>query len=716
MIPCHRSTPPRTHVGDNAAETDQGGQVVDQGAPAARRQMIPRQRRTKTVPTEPARKSARLTDTTTAITVLQHAHERVAAKNLEPAEEEAQAALALAVFRKEVEAARKVGTTVESSPAAAGATSVMELGGDDSLVEVPVLAATRANMGGKKLAKWETLFLLCSLVADTIIGSDHSPLILSSGEEFRKRSPRFFFEQGWLARPDFGDLVSAKWREQALDCEADGTSLDDEGWALRYHLEDQLTHLSKVEEEYWRQRSRVTWLTKGDANTAFFHAFVNGRCRKCAITRLTTDSGILVEPLELQEQIYEFYRALMGSTGEPPLLHLSSSFWHASGQVLGGENDSLMIAFSGEEIDAVLGSMKVDTAPGRDGFPVAFFKRFWHLVKPFIMDIANGFTLGRVDIARLNFGILSLTPKVSAAEDIKQFRSIALINVIFKFVAKSYATRLSPIAPWTIICSQSAFIKGLHIHEGVISLQEIIQESKSMKLRGVFLKLDFEKAYDRVNWPFLREILLGKGFEPAWVHRALSLVLGGQTAISINGEIGNYFRNGRGVRQGDPLSPVLFDYIVEDLASILDKARGAGHIAGMISHLIPRGSLICRSQFWKSIQKLKHLFRLGAKHRVFDSKATSFWRDWWQGSGPLCERFPTLFAVAADQDISVASARHGEAWHLPLRRALGHGDRVAWVNLMREVWKLVARRKDREAVECAIGRIRTLHSTIRDSE
>jgi hypothetical protein len=212
------------------------------------------------------------------------------------------------------------------------------------------------------------------------------------------------------------------------------------------------------------------------------------------------------------------------------------------------------------------------------------------------MDIANGFALGRVDIARLNFGILTLIPKVSGAENIKQFRPIALINVIFKFVAKAYATRLSPIAHRTISRAQSAFIKGRHIHEGVLSLQEIVHETKARKLRGVFLKLDFEKAYDRVNWPFLREVLLGKGFEPAWVHRALSLVSGGQTAISINGDIGNYFCNGRGVRQGDPLSPILFDYVVEALASILDKARGAGHIAGLIPHLIPGGSLTCNMQ------------------------------------------------------------------------------------------------------------------------
>ena len=259
-----------------------------------------------------------------------------------------------------------------------------------------------------------------------------------------------------------------------------------------------------------------------------------------------------------------------------------------------------MITFTGEDMDAVLKSMKVDTAPGPDGLPVVFFKTFWSLVKPFIMAITNGFALERVDLSRLNFGILTLIPKVPGAEDIRQFHPIALINVIFKFIAKAYALRLSPIAHRTISRTQSAFIKGRHIHEGILSLQEIVHEVKSKKLRGVFLKLDFEKAYDRVKWPFLREVLLRKGFDPGWVHCAMGLVSGGQTAIAINGEVGYFFRNGRGVRRGDPLSPLLFDFVVEALAAILDVAKVAGHIKGMVPHLVPGGYHICSTRMTRS--------------------------------------------------------------------------------------------------------------------
>ena len=129
-----------------------------------------------------------------------------------------------------------------------------------------------------------------------------------------------------------------------------------------------------------------------------------------------------------------------------------------------------MLTFTEEELDSVLKNIKTDTALGPDGFPVSFFKVFWSMVKPLVLRILNAFALGRVDIARLNFGVLTLIPKVVGADDIRQFRPIALINVIFKFVAKAFALRLSPIAHSTISVTLSTFIKGRLIQEGIVSL------------------------------------------------------------------------------------------------------------------------------------------------------------------------------------------------------------------------------------------------------
>ena len=178
----------------------------------------------------------------------------------------------------------------------------------------------------------------------------------------------------------------------------------------------------------------------------------------------------MTDPVALQAHIYDFYRALMGFEGEESLFRLTPNLWDEQGRVSEAENNSLMLSFTEKEMDVVLASMKVDTPPRPDGFPVVFFKRFWALVRPCVLAIANGFALGRVDLSRLNFGVLTLIPMVQGAEDIRQFRPIALINVIFKFVAKAYAIRLSPIAHRTISKTQSAFIKGRQLHEGVVSL------------------------------------------------------------------------------------------------------------------------------------------------------------------------------------------------------------------------------------------------------
>jgi hypothetical protein len=229
------------------------------------------------------------------------------------------------------------------------------------------------------------------------------------------------FLKGWSA--NLGkDSKEAKAkllaRIQQLDTLADGVGLDEDGWALRYHLEGQMMEMLSREEEYWRQRGRQQWLLQGDANTKKIHAFANGRKRKCVIHALSSDNGLVSEPAAIQSLIYDFYQGLMGSE-EEKLLSLSPYLWVGDSLVSPQENDDLMRSFTAEELDWILKDTKSDTAPGPDGLPVIFFKKFWPLLRKEVLAILNGFVLGTVDIARLNFGILSLIPKVLGADNIK---------------------------------------------------------------------------------------------------------------------------------------------------------------------------------------------------------------------------------------------------------------------------------------------------------
>lgn len=144
--------------------------------------------------------------------------------------------------------------------------------------------------------------------------------------------------------------------------------------------------------------------------------------------------------------------------------------------------------------------------------------------------------------------------------------------------------------------NQTCFIKGKNILEGVLVLHEVIHELRSKKKKGLILKIDFEKAYDRVRWDFLEEVMRGKGFPNQWINWVMQTVEGGKVCVNVNGERSPYFRTFIGLRQGDPLSPLLFDIIADSLSALLDKAVAAKHIVGVLPEMIPGGYLTSNMQ------------------------------------------------------------------------------------------------------------------------
>ena len=186
-----------------------------------------------------------------------------------------------------------------------------------------------------------------------------------------------------------------------LDAEADRRPFSEAEWAHRYALENQLMAILRAEEEYWRRRGGVKWVTKGDANTGYFHAYVNGRKRKCSILRLQTDHGILLTQEQIVAHIYEFFIGLLWMAKEKALC-LREDLWDPTERGSQEENEGLALSFLPEEIDEALNDMKTNTAPRPDGWPVEFFKNFWSCLKHLFYEIVNGFALGTVDLSRLN--------------------------------------------------------------------------------------------------------------------------------------------------------------------------------------------------------------------------------------------------------------------------------------------------------------------------
>lgn len=114
---------------------------------------------------------------------------------------------------------------------------------------------------------------------------------------------------------------------------------------------------------------------------------------------------------------------------------------------------------------------------------------------------------GDLDLSRLNYGVIILIPKVTDANTLKHFRPICLLNVCFKLITKILTRRLTKVAYKVIDHCQTAFVLGRNIFDGMVILHEVLQEMAYTKQSEIILKLDYEKAYDKVNRGFLEKVL-----------------------------------------------------------------------------------------------------------------------------------------------------------------------------------------------------------------
>jgi hypothetical protein len=134
-----------------------------------------------------------------------------------------------------------------------------------------------------------------------------------------------------------------------------------------------------------------------------------------------------------------------------------------------------------------------------------------------------------------------LLPKEQEVKRTQQYRPILMLNVSFKIFTKVLAKRLSSITSKFIKPSQTTFLPGRYILEGVVVLHKTIHELHRKRQKGLILKLDFEKAYDKVNWAFLQQVLRMKGFSAKWCQWIEKIITGGSVCVNVNDELGHYF-------------------------------------------------------------------------------------------------------------------------------------------------------------------------------
>jgi hypothetical protein len=197
----------------------------------------------------------------------------------------------------------------------------------------------------------------------------------------------------------------------------------------------------------------------------------------------------------------------------------------------------------------------------------------------------------------LNHTFITLIPKIPNPKKLSQFRPIALCNVSYKIISKILVNRLKPFMDSLITPYQNAFVQGRQITDNIILAQEVfefLKKKKKGKWGYAALKLDMNKAYDRIRWDFLFSVLQRMGFSQSWVNWITQCVTTVSYSVLINGSPSKTFCPARGLRQGDPLSPYLFLLCANVLSCALLKQENKHHLKGVkigranqpLSHLL----------------------------------------------------------------------------------------------------------------------------------
>jgi hypothetical protein len=171
----------------------------------------------------------------------------------------------------------------------------------------------------------------------------------------------------------------------------------------------------------------------------------------------------------------------------------------------------------------------------------------------------------------INSTFVALILKVDSPQRLNDFRPISLVGSLYKILAKVLANRLRVVIGSVISKSHTTFVKDQQILYGILIANEVVDEARKSKKELMLFKVDFEKAYDSVDWGYLDAVMGRMTFPPLWRKWMRECVCTTTASVLVNGSPTEEFSFQMGLRQGDPLSPLLFLLAAEGLNALQEK-------------------------------------------------------------------------------------------------------------------------------------------------
>ena len=281
-------------------------------------------------------------------------------------------------------------------------------------------------------------------------------------------------------------------------------------------INKELLEAYKAEEAFGKQRSRMLWLTLGDKNTGYFHAVAKGRKARNRLTMLEDASGTPVyEEEQIAKEIARYFAEIFTTTGTDREMIEDIISRGLSPSITQETNETLTALPSAMEVKKALFAIHPDKAPGPDGFSASFFQANWTAIGPAIVSEVRAFFSSGLMPASINMTQVRLIPKSGDALKVSDYRPIALCNVYYKIISKILSLRLRPVLGSIISENQSVFLPGRSIADNVLITHEILHYLKGSEAKKhcyLAVKTDTSKAYDRLEWSFIRLVFERLGF------------------------------------------------------------------------------------------------------------------------------------------------------------------------------------------------------------
>ena len=212
--------------------------------------------------------------------------------------------------------------------------------------------------------------------------------------------------------------------------------------------------------------------------------------------------------------------------------------------------------------------MKNGKSPGIDGFSTDFYKFFWNDIREYVLNSLNyAYDNGLLSVTQKQ-GVISCLPKEGKSKEyLKNWRPISLLNVDYKIGTSCIAQRIKTVLTKLISNSQMGFIKGRYIGEGSRLILDLIDRTEEDQIPGLLILLDFEKAFDSLEWDFMFKCLTFLGFGESIIRWVRLFYTDITSCVVNNGHCSGFFPLKRRVRQRDPISPYLFILCLEFLSA-----------------------------------------------------------------------------------------------------------------------------------------------------